>query len=532
LKYGPPPFTMVSTMGTSRRLLLIVCCLVAAAVPAASASAEPVGEIENFDVNCLVRGVVEGPDGNVWFSCERERPHNFRLEALLGRVTPQGEVQEFSAGLSQLSFVPEIVAGPDGNLWFPIDPGLNAYGRRAAAPGIGRITPGGQITEFREGLGANSFAGGLTAGPDGNVWFSVFPNENARSGPPPTAIGRITPSGQITEFREGLAPKGLGGLGLGPDGNLWFGDADATIKRIAPTGAITAFNSPTDPPSRGKDPVKGPDGNLWFIAANGTHTTIDRATPLGAIAEFTSASLVPGGIGPLIAGPDGNLWFPERGVSPALARITPNGQISEFNACLHGGIPYTGPEYLAAGPDGNVWFTNTTERSLPSIVIPAGVGFITPSGQITELRGDLAPRLGPILTGADGAMWFSNGEEIGRVKPFTGPPNTFRAASSVGVKRGQPAQLTITVPAAGTLSMQPVALLLPHRRKAKLPPTAPVEGSAGSCGPSTLRLAIKGRAKARLRRKHQVRLKVSVTFTPTGGTPNTQTSTVVVFRRR
>jgi virginiamycin B lyase len=517
-------------MRFSRRLLTFACCLITTAVPAASASAEPVGEIENFDVNCVVRGVVAGPDGNVWFSCEREGPPHFRAESLLGRVTPQGEVREFSAGLSQSSVVPEIVAGPDGNLWFPIDP--EPYGRRAATPGIGRIAPGGQITEFREGLGANSLAGGLTAGPDGNVWFSVFPNENARSGPPPTAIGRITPSGQITEFREGLAPKGLGGLGLGPDGNLWFGDADATIKRITPAGVVTAFNSPTDPASRGKDPVKGPDGNLWFIAANGTHTTIDRATPLGAIAEFTSASLVPGGIGPLIAGPDGNLWFPERGTQPSLARITPNGQISEFSACLHGGIPYTGPEYLAAGPDGNVWFTNTTERSLPSIIIPAGVGFVTPSGQITELRGDLAPRLGPIVAGSDGAMWFSNGEEIGRVRPFAGPPNTFLAARTVRVPRRGPAALTVTFPAAGALSLQPVALLLPHHRRAKLPRTPPVETSTVFCGPTPVRLPIKGRARKRLLRKGEARLKVTITFTPNGGTPNTQASTVVLIKRR
>src|SRR6202158_1273351 len=55
-----------------------------------------------------------------------------------------------------------IAAGADGNLWF-VDAGQRK---------VGRITPSGTITEF--GLPAN--VGGpyaITSGPDGNIWVTT-----------------------------------------------------------------------------------------------------------------------------------------------------------------------------------------------------------------------------------------------------------------------------------------------------------------------------------------------------------------------
>ena len=69
-----------------------------------------------------------------------------------------------------------ITSGPDGNLWF------TEVGKDA----IGRITTGGVVTEFTQGLPANVTPNIITAGPDGNLWFT----ENGLS-----AIGRITPQG-------------------------------------------------------------------------------------------------------------------------------------------------------------------------------------------------------------------------------------------------------------------------------------------------------------------------------------------------
>ncbi|MGB7587935.1 MAG: hypothetical protein WBM00_04425, partial [Solirubrobacterales bacterium] len=57
---------------------------------------------------------------------------------------------------------------------------------------------------------------GITAGPDGNVWFT-------ENWPEAHKIGRITPDGQITEFSLSSAAN-LDSITTGPDGNLWFTD--------------------------------------------------------------------------------------------------------------------------------------------------------------------------------------------------------------------------------------------------------------------------------------------------------------------
>jgi len=50
-------------------------------------------------------------------------------------------------------------------------------------------------------------------------------------------IGRITPTGTITEFSTGLNGGSLPGtIAPGPDGNMWFTD-DGTVKAIGQIGA-------------------------------------------------------------------------------------------------------------------------------------------------------------------------------------------------------------------------------------------------------------------------------------------------------
>jgi streptogramin lyase len=80
---------------------------------------------------------------------------------------------------------------------------------------IGRIDPLGNITEFGGVTGSPSR---ITAGPDGNLWFTEpFRFDNR--------IGRITTAGVITEFQL-TSPASPQGIVAGPDGNLWFTEFD------------------------------------------------------------------------------------------------------------------------------------------------------------------------------------------------------------------------------------------------------------------------------------------------------------------
>jgi streptogramin lyase len=286
-----------------------------------------------------------------------------------------------------------IVTGADGNLWF-----VEHLGNR-----IGRMTPTGAVTEFALGAGLYG-PSGISAGPDGNVWFT----EAGR-------IGRISPAGVVTRFSAGLGSKSAPiGIAAGSDGNLWFTDRGANrVGRITPAGVITEFSAGITASISG--PITaGPDGNLWFTESSGTGDRIGRITPAGEVAEFPVGKNGPTSI---TAGPDGNLWFTE--MRDRIGRITPTGVVTEFRAGISAGS-YPGGGAgggIVAGPDGNLWFTELNDAGL------AGnrIGRITPGGVVTEFSAGISRGSAPnaITVGPDGNLWFTefDGSRIGRITP-------------------------------------------------------------------------------------------------------------------
>ncbi len=88
------------------------------------------------------------------------------------------------------------------------------------------ITPTGQVSEYSnlDGIAPYSEPYDIMAGPDGNLWFT---QQNS------SQIGRITPAGQVTEFSTGITPhSGPNAITVGPDGNLWLTEADGNIGRL------------------------------------------------------------------------------------------------------------------------------------------------------------------------------------------------------------------------------------------------------------------------------------------------------------
>ncbi len=120
-----------------------------------------------------------------------------------------------------------ITAGPDGALWFtePLD------------NKIGRITPAGAFTEFAIPIGRQQ---ALTASP---------PAPTAPSGSRSTLgdrIGRITTAGIISEFAIPTADSRPSAIAAGPDGALWFTEESGNkIGRMTTAGLFTEFVIPT-----------------------------------------------------------------------------------------------------------------------------------------------------------------------------------------------------------------------------------------------------------------------------------------------
>ncbi len=282
-----------------------------------------------------------------------------------------------------------ITAGPDGSLWFTELDGNN----------IGRITINGAIIEYSVPK-ANSKPIEITSGPDGNLWFTEESGNN---------IGRITTTGAITEYAVPTPNSDPEFITAGPDGNLWFTEDNINVNnigRITTTGAMIEYPVPT--PNPGLSGITaGPDGNLWFTenAAN----KIGRISTTGSIIEY---SVPTSDSNPLeiTAGPDGNLWFTE-GSGNNIGRITTTGAIVEYPVPT----PNSEPFGITMGPDGNLWFTedNFNVNQLGRITT-AGVITEYPAPTPSGFAGDV---LGEVTSGPDGNLWFTetDGNNIGKV---------------------------------------------------------------------------------------------------------------------
>jgi streptogramin lyase len=321
------------------------------------------------------RGITAGPDGNLWFA-EYDQ---------IGRITPSGVITTFVT-LSSAILNTGITAGPDGNLWFT-ESGLGI---------VGRITPSGVITVFPVNDPSvwppTHVPTGIVAGPDGNLWFA---EQEGR-------IGRISTSGQITEFAVPSNDTSISGITAGSDGNLWFTESSKNkIGRVTTSGVVTEFPIPT----AGSNPLMiaaGADGNLWFTE-NAT-AQIGRITPAGVISEFP-LPLPPGrdpfwsiDLTSITAGPDGNLWFTEF-LGSMLGRITTSGVITEFQLPV-----WRAPYGITTGPDGNLWITEQDALDLiarfvpPATPPPPAANFFTVSPcRVIDSRNPAGPYGGPAL---------------------------------------------------------------------------------------------------------------------------------------
>ncbi len=203
--------------------------------------------------------MAAGPDGNMWFvggggSSPTSTPS-------VGRISPTGEVATFPTGVDSRSLFTSIVAGPDGNMWF-----TDRLGQ------IGRITMTGTVTFFNQSTGnALLYYQAITAGPDGSLWFTRGGNGVVGS-----AIGRITTSGVVTIFGEGiLTNSSRWGITAGPDANIWFTEYSGNKIGRLTTGLV---------PNNIEFPII-PTQNL----ASATYTLSATSTSGGNVA-FTSAT--------------------------------------------------------------------------------------------------------------------------------------------------------------------------------------------------------------------------------------------------
>ncbi len=185
-------------------------------------------------------GIAAGTGGRIWYSVRAEHPFPVPTTVGLGWLDP-----DQSGGFVDTAQQPRgIVEGADGNLWFTADTGgigrLNRANQQVtyfdAAPlrPDGPITPGpdgwlwflhrgcpGRLDPFTgvfDGFASTECPGRLTDlafGDDGRVWFTMANGSR---------VADLDPvAGVITEHADALGHVGSpGGITAGPDGNIWF----------------------------------------------------------------------------------------------------------------------------------------------------------------------------------------------------------------------------------------------------------------------------------------------------------------------
>ena len=164
-----------------------------------------------------------------------------------------------------------ITAGPDGNLWF------TEYGHDR----IGRITTTGVVTEFSAGITAGAHPMASRPAP-----MATCGSRNWRRSDRADHPGRRRHRVQRRHHRR----REPHGITAGPDGNLWFTEY-RDRSGGSPRRGRHRVQRRHHRPKRGPRITAGPDGNLWFTETNGNR--IARITPRGRSRNSTRASSRP-----------------------------------------------------------------------------------------------------------------------------------------------------------------------------------------------------------------------------------------------
>jgi streptogramin lyase len=282
--------------------------------------------------------LAAAPDGTVLYKSTLgtwEHP-----ESRLGRIGASGPLGEESA--PQLSYG-GLVAGTEGDAWaVTIDPQSQSW--------VGRKTAAG----WSEIAGTH---GAYTVAPSakGGVWFlQSEPTESNRTADELSKVGYVGPDGGVTSFLLSNHEAGYQSVVEGREGNAWFTELfTSAIGRMTPSGELKEF--PLAPNSRPVGIAADAEGNIWFTETEANR--IGRLTPAGELTEFT----LPKQVSPnqIAVGGDGRIWFTESvrwsETEPIgnLGRITPAGRFTQVE------LPdrESEPVDLTTGPEGNVWYS-------------------------------------------------------------------------------------------------------------------------------------------------------------------------------
>jgi virginiamycin B lyase len=181
---------------------------------------EPTGGVTRFalppSTTAPSSSIARGPDGRLWFTGR----------TAVGAVTTAGVVTRYP--------LPDATGGCPGAL--ATHAGERVWFADYCRDRVGSVSTAGDVTWY-------AFAGGapeaIAFGPGGDLWIGL-----GRLG----QIVRMTPDGTVVDVVPLLYAPEFGGLTAGPDGNLWFSEITTPqIGRIDVPGSAAATAAAADP---------------------------------------------------------------------------------------------------------------------------------------------------------------------------------------------------------------------------------------------------------------------------------------------
>jgi streptogramin lyase len=320
-------------------------------------------------------GITTGPDGNIWFG--------EKSTGQIGRVTRQDTTLPADWHLPANA----LVTLPSG-----------ASYQQTTIP-AGTLLPAGTITDFalpqhadaHGNLIADTGPNFLVTAPDGNLWFAEngYDPDSTNTGYNGYRIGRITPSGSVTEYEIPTlngSPWGIT-VGLPGDNDLWFSEGTGyNIGRIfyqpytfsvdvaLPTNAVLVL-----PPG-----TTGYSGGPWTSFAEGALIPNHVPSSISFQTDFSSQPVYSDNF----VGIAGGTTIPQ-------GTTLPVGTVIEYAMPTHGGIAETA---IVPGPDGEIWSLHSDEinQTFPSdaflpapMAVPStGTVFLPPGTNVSDPRTD------------------------------------------------------------------------------------------------------------------------------------------------
>lgn len=218
-----------------------------------------------------------------------------------------------------------------------------------------------------------------------------------------SGTAQAAPIGAPKQHRLPTADSAPRDITNGSDGNRWFTETSeflpATIGRITPSGDVTEFG-PAYPFGILTDIAQGPGGILYYTSND---PILGRVTTSG---EFLAVVPLPqsNALGGNLAVHGSEVWITDFNGDNLWRYDTGAGQFTQF--------PVPEPSDVAVDDAGTVWFTAPLAKAIGRLDPQTGAVSLTPTTGI--------PR--QIAVAVDGTIWFTvrfTPQAVGRLDPAT-----------------------------------------------------------------------------------------------------------------